>query len=121
MKRLTLLLALFASTASAASANDNMTIMIWGTTAEAAPCQFATVAAAIANGSCTVNLADTTNAKITELKAAFAQFCNTRLNTACTPAQVLTNIPIFIRDAIAAEALRYNTNNATIAPVVPVN
>ena len=117
MKRLALLLALLASPASA---NDNLTFMFWGTTAEAAPCQYANAAAAVASGACTVNLTDTTNTKMTELKAVFQQYCNTRLNLACTPAQVLANIPYFIRDAIAAEALRYNTNNATIAPVVPV-
>ena len=119
MKRLALLLALLASPASA---NDNLTFMFWGTTAEAAPCQYANAAAAVASGACTVNLTDTTNTKMTELKAVFQQYCNTRLNPTppCTPAQILTQIPFFLRDAITAEALRYNTNNATIAPVVPV-
>src|SRR5271167_1154761 len=99
MKKLALLFALLASPALA---NDNVTIIVWGTTAEAGPCQYATLAAAVTGAACTRTVTDTTNTLLGELVTAYQSYCNVAINGTCTATQVATYFGYWVRDQVEA-------------------
>lgn len=118
MKRLALVLALLA--AAPAVANDNVTVIFWGTTAEAGACQFATLAAAVANGACTRTQVDTTNQHLGQLAAAFQGPCTAAQGSACSVPQLVSFAAGWMKQQLIQYMQSHYNDAATQAATVPV-
>jgi hypothetical protein len=116
VKRLALLLALLASPAAA---NDNVTIIYWGTTPEAGPCQFASMAAAISNGACVRTITDPTNTALGQMVVAYQPLCNTALETTCSVPQVVSYVSTWLNAQAYQYMQSYYLGVATQGAIVP--
>ena len=117
MKWLVLLLALLA--AAPAAANDNVSVIFWGTTAEASSCQFATLQAAVTAGTCTRTLVDTTNLHLSQLAAAFQGPCTAAQGSACSVPQLVSFAAAWMKQQLEQYLAGYYLDVAATGATVP--